>query len=29
MFWDKAASFYDIFEYLYNGEVNRKLVEQL
>ncbi len=26
MFWDKVARFYDIFEKLYNGEVNRKLV---
>ena len=26
MFWDKVARFYDIFEKLDNGEVNRKLV---
>ncbi|EHL10674.1 hypothetical protein HMPREF9629_00889 [Peptoanaerobacter stomatis] len=26
MFWDKVARFYDIFEKLYNGEVNCKLV---
>lgn len=26
MFWDKAAGFYDLFENLYNGKVNRELV---
>lgn len=26
MFWDKAAGLYDVFEYLYNGKVNRQLV---
>lgn len=26
MFWDKIAKFYDIFEKLYNGKVNYKLV---
>lgn len=25
MFWDKAAGFYDLFEYAYNGKVNRAL----
>ena len=29
MFWDKAAGFYDIFENWYNGDVNRRLVEQV
>lgn len=27
MFWDKAAGLYDLFENVYNGEVNRKLSE--
>ena len=26
MFWDKAAGFYDLFENVYNGKVNRELV---
>lgn len=26
MFWDKAAGFYDLFENIYNGKVNRELV---
>lgn len=26
MFWDKAAGLYDLFENIYNGKVNRKLV---
>ncbi len=26
MFWDVAAKFYDIFENIYNGKVNRELV---
>lgn len=29
MFWDKAANLYDIFEYLYNGEVNHKLCKEV
>lgn len=27
MFWDKAAGFYDLFENVYNGKVNRELSE--
>ena len=27
MFWDKAAFAYDLFENLYNGDVNRQLVQ--
>ena len=29
MFWDKAAGFYDIFENIYNGDVNRRLVQEV
>lgn len=29
MFWDIAASFYDVFENYYNGEVNQKLVSRV
>lgn len=25
MFWDRAAMFYDLFGYIYNGKVNKKL----
>lgn len=27
MFWDKAAGLYDLFEYIYNGRVNRQIVK--
>ena len=29
MFWDRAARIYDIFEEIYNGEVNRKLCNRI
>jgi len=29
MFWDKAAKLYDIFEKNYNGDVNRRLVNEV
>ena len=29
LFWDKVAKFYDTFENLYNGKVNRKLVSNV
>lgn len=29
MFWDKAAGFYDLFENIYNGEVNRQLCHEV
>lgn len=25
MFWDRAAIFYDLFGYIYNGDVNERL----
>ena len=29
MFWDKAAAYYDFFEYVYNGSVNKRLVQSV
>lgn len=29
MFWDKAAVFYNVFEKIYNGKVNRQLCTEV